>query len=225
MLNYSTLIEEGLHLHALSDQKFGESQVIRMDYILYAKQSGDKFLQIKKALDGAKVTKPVTLDGVGTFTSFHNFCCFMEQTYGVKESTIKGYVTLAENWEIVIKLGMQDKDTVSGLRKSMRVARTLKIIRWYKKKIEDKVPEEELSIDLYWQEMDALEAAAHGMSVDADGAVVEMPVLTKKQLSQRVEDLERELSIAKTTISQLQAELAKTKSPLPLLEWRTQFAR
>ena len=206
MSNYITLVREGLRMHALSDQKFAESQLVRMEYIRYAKEAGDKFLVIKQALDGAKKTNPIHLEGLGTFTSFHQFCLHMEKTEGIKESTLKDYVKLAESWDIVLKLGMQDSSTVAGITKSMRITRTLKIIRWFERNIRGGVPEEELTLDRYWQEMDALESG------------LDPSVLTKQQLTQRVQDLEMQLGIARTTISQLEKELSRYKQeakPLP----------
>ena len=208
MYNYSIVVEEALEMLELSNEKFNESQRVRMDYILYAKQSGDKFLLIKKALAKATRYNPITLEGLGTYTSFNNFLEeYVEPKYGIQPSTVKDHVKLAECWEIVLSLGMQDKSNTLSLSKSMRVARTLKIIRWYEKHVDNGVPADQLTLERYWEEEENKLREAEDPSV-----------LTKKQLTQRVQDLEMQLGIARTTISQLEKELARYKQeakPLP----------
>lgn len=200
MFNYNTVVEEGLRMFELSDETFNESQRVRIDYILYAKQSGDNFLKIKQALQKATRYNPIELSGVGTFTSFQNFLEHLEETRGVKASTIKEHVILAENWDIVLKLGMQDKENVHKLKNCMRVARTLKVIRWYKAKVKAGVPEELLTLELYWEEE---EARVNGS--ESDG-------LTKRQLQQKVTLLE-------CRVAELEAELMLSKQSVPQRAW------
>lgn len=184
----------------LSDETFNESQRVRIDYIRYAKQSGDNFLKIKQALQEATRYKPKELPGVGTFTSFQNFLEHLEETRGVKASTIKEYVILAENWDVVLKLGMQDKENIDKLKNCMRVARTLKVIRWYKAKLKEGIAEDLLTLERYWEEEEAKinEAESGG--------------LTKKQLQQKVALLE-------CRIAELEAELMLSKQNVPQRAW------
>lgn len=220
MLNYSTVITQGLRMAELSNQKFDESQLVRMDHILYAKESGDQFLLIKQALDGATKTNPIDLPGVGTFSSFANFLEHIEETTEYSASTIKEYVKLAESWGIVLKLNMQDKENVENYGNCMRINRTLKIIRWYEK-VEDVYPPEKLTIAQYWLDEEArleakrLEKAEREKQEQETKSAYDVlklqydtVILHLEERDRRIEKLEAELEAANRLLQKWQPVFA-----------------
>lgn len=194
MLNYSTVITQGLRMAELSNQKFDESQLVRMDHILYAKESGDQFLLIKQALETATKTSPIELPGVGTFTSFANFLEYIEETTDFSASTIKEYVKLAENWHIVLKLNMQDKENVENYGNCMRINRTLKIIRWYEK-VESIYPPEKLTLEQYWIDEEAKLSAAREAKAEREQQ--------EKQLKESYSQLQARLALVENELEHL----------------------
>jgi hypothetical protein len=182
-----------------------------MKHIKSAKEAGELFSIIKKMLVGASKNNPVETD-IGTFTSWRNFI----ETQGLCRETIDNYIKLAENWDIVLKLGMQDASNIDGLKNSMRVCRTLKIIKWVlqkKKSFRDSLPydltEEErnqaledyeatLTVQQYWEEQEAeLSATQAGP--------------TKRQLQEQLEFTQTQLALALDKIDQLKAELQRER--------------
>lgn len=219
MLNCSIVLSEGLRMADLSEEKFDESQLVRMDHILYAKEAGDRFLLLKQELAGATPTKPKELEGIeGSFTSFQNFLEYVEETSAHSASTIKEYVKLAENWDIVLKLNMQDKENVENYGNCMRINRTLKIIRWYEK-VEGVYPPEKLTIAQYWLDEEAKLEAARQAKAERDQ---NEKALTSKysQLKHdyhnlqidyqvKVSQYEDQVTRLETRISELEAQIAK----------------
>lgn len=137
---------EAKAMHVLHDTKFQESQLKRIEAIAALKACGDALIAIRNGLAPASKSTPVETD-VGTFTSFREYLNAGTLNFSV-QSAYK-YIKLAENWDIVLRLGMQDE---KNAEKCMRLIRTLKIIDWYKSKLEEGWDEELLTLDLYWEE-------------------------------------------------------------------------
>lgn len=177
-----------------SQAEFNESQLIRMRYILSAKEAGARFAIIKKHFNEVGQRKPKVTD-MGTFNTWEEFC----ESQGYSYKTIDNYIKLYENWDIVLKLGMQNADNVEDLGKSMRVCRTLKVINWYKKEKGKGRPEEELTIKQYWIDNEAqleqkkLEALEKNEQLSMLKNEVETLREENRSLKQRLLDLEKQL--------------------------------
>lgn len=166
------------------------------EYIEYAKQCGEELLKIKQMLKEAKASKnnPVETD----MGSYHSYTEFLELN-GIDRSTANNYTTLAEDWGIVLKLGMQDKSNVEYLGNSMRVVRTIKVIRWYKDRKQAGYPDELLTIKQYWKEQEeALELAKSKTESTMDYV---------RTLEEQLRSTKQELSEALNTINELKARL------------------
>lgn len=136
-------------MYDLHETKFKESQLLRMEAISALNECGKALIEIRTALAGATKTKPVETD-LGVFGSFSEFLNSNQTKFSARYAY--QYIKLAEHWDIVLKLGMQDTTDEKTLQKSMRLNRTLRIIDWYKAKLDDGWDEELLTLDLYWQE-------------------------------------------------------------------------
>lgn len=136
---------------SLGDSAFKESQKIRMKSLSHYKDAGDYLLQIRDLFHGATRTKPYVSE-VGTFKSFSHFLKLKsDELLGMSRRTAYNYIKLAENWHVVLKLGMQSVDD-SKVKNSMRICRTLIVIDWYNDKIKAGADADTLTLDLYWLE-------------------------------------------------------------------------
>lgn len=133
-------------MQALHESKFKESQLKRIEAIAALKGAGDALISIRTLLATASKDNPKLTD-LGTFTSFREY--LESGTLNFSVQSAYRYIKLSENWDIVLKLGMQN---VEHADKSMRLIRTLKIIDWYRAKVADGWDEELLTLDLYWEE-------------------------------------------------------------------------
>lgn len=147
MLIISQLHSEAMSLKADADKQYVEAQLTKMRAIESYKQSGDRLIKLRSLLKTATKNNPVETD-MGVFTGWEDYLKRTEWS----RSSANEYITLAENWDIVLKLGMQDTTNAETVKKCMRLCRTLKIIRWYKEQITAGRPEEELTLDVYWLE-------------------------------------------------------------------------
>jgi hypothetical protein len=189
MLSISQDLQQAKAMISLHDSKFDDSQRLRMEAILALKCAGDALIKIRSALKDATKTNPIETD-LGVFRSFNHF--LDEGFKDMKRTYCYKCIKLAENWDIVLKLGMQDCSDSKSLSKSMRLSRTLRIIDWYLEQTAASRPEEELTIDQYWLEQDQQQTHAG---------------LTKRQL-------QLELEKAQVLIEQLLTENANLKSKL-----------
>ena len=211
IIRASTFLEAQSMLEQ-SQAEFNESQLIRMRYILSAKEAGARFAVIKKLFNEVGQRKPKVTD-MGTFNTWEEFC----ETQGYSYKTIDNYIKLYENWDIVLKLGMQNADNVEDLGKSMRVCRTLKVINWYKKEKGKGRPEEELTIKQYWIDNEAqleqkkLEALEKNEQLSVLKTEVETLREENRSLKQRLLDLEKQLQQLQQKPS-LQARLQALKT-------------
>lgn len=112
---------------------------------------GTCLIAIRESFAASRLSEPLQTD-LGTFRSFNHFLTEKgEECLGISRRTAYNYIKLAENWDIVLKLGMQDisKDKLPN---AMRVSRTLQIVSWYKKKVKAGADPDTLTLDLYWAE-------------------------------------------------------------------------
>ena len=72
MISIAHLLCEMREMEVLSQTEFNVSQRHRMDYIFYAKEAGERLLEIKELLKGATKTRPVETD-LGTYISYSDF--------------------------------------------------------------------------------------------------------------------------------------------------------
>lgn len=211
MLIITVLFERALSMAKQSDAEFNESQLIRMRYILSAKEAGAQFYELRKMFQAAPKNQPILTD-MGEFSSFNDFL----DKQNLNRSTIYNYIKLYENWDIVLKLGMQNADNVEDLGKSMRVCRTLKVINWYKKEKGKGRPEEELTIKQYWIDNEAqleqkkLEALEKNEQLSMLKTEVETLREENRSLKLRLLDLEKQLQQLQQKPS-LQAQLQALK--------------
>ena len=180
----------------VATSKFSESQKLRMEYLAALKAAGDELILIRRKLKEAKASanNPVETD-MGTFTSFANY---LETCYEKDDNRAYEYIKLAENWHIVEALGMQDRSNQAALAKSMRLARTLKIIKWAQTKIELGIALESLSLDLYWEEEESRRAESS----------------TKKEGQPTYKELLKEVYYYKKRVEELETELISLKHKL-----------
>lgn len=139
-------------MHDLHEIKFKESQLLRIEAIAALKESGLALIKIREGLKEATKNNPVTTE-LGTFSSFSDY--LNRDSRKISATYAYKYIKLAENWDIVESLGMQDTTDEKTLAKSMRLSRTLRIIDWYKLKLDNGYNREDLTLDLYWQEQDS----------------------------------------------------------------------
>jgi hypothetical protein len=139
-------------MYDLHESKFTESQKLRIESISALNECGKSLMIIRDLLKDATKTNPIETD-VGTFNSFSDYLNSGNLSFGARYAY--SYIKLAENWDIVLHLGMQDTSDEKTLQKSMRLSRTLKIIDWYKAKIAAGWEPEYLTLDLYWAEDNA----------------------------------------------------------------------
>jgi hypothetical protein len=189
-------------MEVLSQTEFNVSQRHRMDYIFYAKEAGERLLEIKELLKGATKTRPVETD-LGTYISYSDFL----DKNDICRKTAHNYTTLAENWEVVLKLGMQDKEKEENLGNSMRLCRTLEIIVWYKKKVEEGYPEDLLTLAAYWDEK-KLRAQVEQEKRESRQKYIE-------KLEYEVVNLQMQIDMRDRTIHKLQSELEEYRKRYP----------
>lgn len=133
------------------DVKFKQSQQLRIESVAFYKEAGEYLIQIRSLLKGAKPSKPCETD-FGSFNSFNHFLTEKgDELLGITKRTAYNYIKLAENWDIVLKLGMQSMAD-ADVDNSMRICRTIKIVTWYKAKIKTGADPNTLTLDLYWLE-------------------------------------------------------------------------
>jgi hypothetical protein len=132
-----------------AEKHYEEAQLTKMRAIYSYKLAGDKLIELRNLLKPATKSAPITTD-MGVFTGWDHY---LKET-GWTKSNAHDYMTLAENWNIVLTLGMQDTSSPETVKKCMRLCRTIKIIRWYKEKIAAGYAKDQLTLDLYWEEQE-----------------------------------------------------------------------
>jgi flagellar motility protein MotE (MotC chaperone) len=130
------------------DQKFTDSQKLRIDALESYRDAGLALIELREALSSATKTNPVDTD-LGVFRSFHELLSSDQVKIG--RAAAYQAIKLAEHWSIVEALKMQDPDS-EHCYKAMRLARTLKVIDWALQKMGNGAPLDSLSFDMYWQE-------------------------------------------------------------------------
>ena len=171
---YKKFVEEYMDL----DYQKG---LLNIKAIRSAKTAGEMLLKIKEVLAPATKTKPVMTD-MGEFKSFSHFLT----SQGINRASAYRFMKLAEHWDVVEKLGMQDEQLPAG---SMRLCRTIKVLEWYLERREQGVDESLLTLQRYWDEVEG------NKSNKASGAPQSIAEL-KEQLTyyqQRCELLEQQM--------------------------------
>lgn len=108
-----------------------ERRLINIEAIDAAKEAGVALLSIKQDLAPATEDNPIETD-LGWFTSFDDY---INKRGWVGKQTYD-YVKLAENWDIALKLGVQDVDNPAS---DLELSPLVKVIEWYIKSVDDGV--------------------------------------------------------------------------------------
>jgi hypothetical protein len=121
---------------------FDKSQILRIKSIHYLKEAGEALLAVRSLLKPASRKAPVE--------GYVSFADFLKKNDWNRDTAYR-YIKLAENWDVVLKLDMQNVSEKT-LANSMRICKTLEIIDWYKKKIKAGADASTLTLKLYWLE-------------------------------------------------------------------------
>ena len=135
----------------LHDQKFQESQLKRIEAIAALKEAGLALIKIRELFTTATPNSEGLIEtDDGNFKSFKAY--LKGGVLPFSSRSAYNYIKLADHWDIIIDLGMQDQRNAD---KCMRLCRTLKVIDWYNRKLEEGWEPEYLTLDLYWAEDNA----------------------------------------------------------------------
>lgn len=132
----------------VAKEAYETSQSYRYKSLTHYKNSGEFLIKIREALRGATKEKPIVSD-IGVFNSFEHY---LQTFYGknsnatLKRSQARNYMRLAENWDVVEDLKLNESEAC------YRLVATLKIITWGLKKREQGYNLKELDHKLYWEE-------------------------------------------------------------------------
>jgi hypothetical protein len=165
-----------MSLKADAEKHYEEAQLTKMRAIYSYKLAGDKLIELRALLKPATKNNPLVTD-MGVFTGWDHY---LKET-GWTKSNAHDYITLAENWDIVLSLGMQDTTSPETVKKCMRLCRTIKVIRWYKTKLEQGYKPEQLSLDLYWEEVEGKSRAAGPTKRELQAELDSLRVIVKSQ--------------------------------------------
>jgi hypothetical protein len=143
---------------------------------------------------------PITTE-MGTYTGWEDYL----KKSGWAKGTAYDYIYLAENWDIVIKLRLQDDDVQKITRKSIAVSRTLKIIRWFKTKVTDGFDPDTLTLDMYWAEVEGNSRAAGPSKKEMQAELMGLRALVDSQ-SKKIMQQDREIARLKEEL--ILAEIA-----------------
>jgi len=135
-------LEIAREMESLSEEKFKESQEIRKESLIAARDAGYQYLSIKRDLDDASKNNPIETD-LGTFTSFRNFL----ESQNLSVTSVYRYIKLADNWHVVESMRLMET------KACYRLIATLKIIDWFNKSVEEGEDPETLTYQRYWEEL------------------------------------------------------------------------
>jgi hypothetical protein len=190
LLSYHTASMNEL---SIAKEAYDTSQQYRFKSLTHYKNSGEFLIKIREALRGATREKPIVSD-IGTFNSFEHYMQTFfgkETTTGLKRAQARNYMRLAENWDVVEDLKLNESEAC------YRLVATLKIISWGLKKREAGYNLKELDHHLYWDERDEL-AAQQERTGELSKPQLKALV---KELNKKVEDLTQELLVYKRRFS------------------------
>jgi FtsZ-binding cell division protein ZapB len=204
------------------DIQFEKSQEIRVAALNCYKEAGDALIELRRLLSGATKTNPVETD-LGTYTSFEHL--LKSDRSPARKTSAYQAIKLAENWDIVVALGMQDTTNPETLRRCMRVSRTIKVIDWAKAKMATGVPLSELKFEHYWEDEEAarqyrLAERQAEQDLRRDTAQAAVDYETHQQVVTWAKQLEQELDHTKQKANALEQELDHTKQAKDALEAR-----
>lgn len=206
------------------DTKFDQSQLIRMEAIASLNEAGKALLRIQEKFKEAKASGDSMIET--DLGNFQNFDDYLVRGSTIKKTKAYDYIKLANNWDVVLALGMQDASCSKQLAKSMRLCRTLKIISWYNQGVKDGRPKEELTLDEYWAEDEArrlkaiedrkrTEAELQLLRFQAESEVV--PQHVYDQVSKAYQEKAAELLIKDKELEATRLELAEANRKLAML--------
>lgn len=186
-------ISLALRMSQFTENQRKTAQMLRREYLLSCKATGEQFLIVKEAFKEACVDDPAVTQW-GEFTSWENF---LQNTKKIdaampSKATINKYIKLAKNWDVVTALDLLDLD------RCYRLNCTLEIIQWYLEQVEAKVEPELITVDNYWAQF-----------------------YNKKQKEPSKKELLSEIGSLKSQLSYAQQELEKAKLELAALKPKT----
>ena len=171
----------------VAKEAYETSQSYRFKSLTHYKNSGEFLIKIREALRGATREKPIVTD-IGVFNSFEHY---LQTFYGknstatLKRSQARNYMRLAENWDVVEDLKLQESQAC------YRLHVTLKIISWGLRKREVGYNLKELDHHLYFEELQN-QAPKHEQGSKPTYAQLEKKI---EELIDEVTRLRRQLSL------------------------------
>jgi hypothetical protein len=194
----------------VAKEAYETSQSYRFKSLTHYKNSGEFLIKIREALRGASKEKPIVSD-IGVFNSFEHY---LQTFYGknsnasLKRSQAWNYMRLAENWDIVEDLKLQESEAC------YRLQITLKIITWGIKKREAGYNLKELDHHLYFKEREEL-AAQQERTSKPTYAQLEKKV---DELTYKLEELSDKLQESNQEIIRLRLRCKHFKSERVMLQ-------
>jgi hypothetical protein len=203
------------------DTKFDQSQLIRIEAIASLNEAGKALLRIQDKFKEAKASGSGLIET--DLGDFKNFDDYLVRGSSIKKTKAYDYIKLANNWNVVLALGMQDTTCSKTLAKSMRLCRTLKIISWYNQCLKEGRPESGLTLDQYWFEDDQrrLKAVEARKMAEAELQLlrtqIEVDAVPQETYNYVLEGYQRTVA----ELEQTKKELEKAKLELAALKPKT----
>lgn len=133
-----------------------EAQKVLMQAIASLKAAGDSLVILREALNAGSEGSPVETD-LGWFTSFDDF---INKSPELSNRDVQGCIKLAENWDTVLKLGLQDDTQLVTVMSAVPFERTLEIIDEYNNCVAQGADPDSLDLTMFlddWELEDRLE--------------------------------------------------------------------
>lgn len=200
LLSYHTASMNEL---SIAKEAYDTSQQYRFKSLTHYKNSGEFLIKIREALRGASKLNPVVSD-IGTFTSFEHYLQTFygrDSAAGLKRTQARNHMRLAENWDIVEDLKLQESEAC------YRLQITLKIITWGIKKRGAGYNLKELDHHLYFKEREELAAQQERTSKP-----------TYAQLEKKVDELTYKLEELSDKLQESNQEIIRLRRLLSLEE-------
>jgi hypothetical protein len=201
LLSYHTASMNEL---SIAKEAYETSQSYRYKSLTHYKNSGEFLIKIREALRGASKLHPVVSD-IGTFTSFEHYLQTFygkDSTAGLKRTQARNHMRLAENWDVVEDLKLNESEAC------YRLVATLKIITWGLKKREAGYNLKELDHNLYWEEREN-QTPKHEQGSKPTYAQLEKKV---DELTYKLEELSDKLQESNQEVMRLRRQLSLEES-------------
>jgi hypothetical protein len=189
-------ISLALRMSQFTENQRKTAQMLRREYLLSCKATGDQFLIVKEAFKEACVDDPAVTEW-GEFTSWENF---LQNTKKIdaampSKATINKYIRLSETWHIVESLDLLHLDHC------YRLNCTLEIIKWAEDSVKAGIPLPELKVKDYWLWL-------HGNKQKEP---------SKKELLSEIDVLKSQLAYAQGELERVNRKLAELSPPLEMI--------